>query len=219
MTTQFKELLAQLNELDGEADGLAKSMAAAADTTPEDDPDADDAGAGAGDEGEDDEAIAAAAAAAAGKDGEQFGKSMVASDADGNPMSVVDATDFLKSLVGRLDGVDDVLAKGMGAMIGTLKKQGDLIKSLSDRVESMSSQGRGRKSTLVVSEKPDVGSTMAKSSAAAEGTITPQDLMAKANMAYEQDLISGVQLNTISVCLRERHPVPAEILSNVARAK
>jgi hypothetical protein len=222
MTTQFNELLAELGKIDGDADTLAKAIADAPVVEDDEDEDGGEGGApGAGEEGGDDAAIAAAAAAAgAKKEGETpFGKSMMASDEEGNEHQVLDATEFVKSLVARLDGVDSVLAKGLGAIAGTMKKQGDLIKSLSDQVASMSAQGRGRKSTLVVTEKPDVGSTMAKSAAAADAAAGPADLMAKANAAYDQDLISGVQLNTISVCLRERHQIPTEILASVARAK
>lgn len=221
MSANFDALLAAINEVGTEADTLAKAIPAAApaaaapaaatagaggmQTNPEDDVGGDDA---------DDAAIAAAAAA----NGEKptFGKSFQFVDDTGAQHEAVDATDMLKALMTRVDTVDEVLAKALTSMAGSLKAQGELIKSLSGQVQSLSGQGRGRKAMLTVVEKPAVGDTMAKSTAA-QG-ITPEQFFAKANAAFDVNKLSGKELNVISVCLRGGHQIDPALIQKVALA-
>lgn len=216
--SNFDTLLATLNGVADEASTLAKSAVAA---------EADDKKvvAAAADAGIKPPVIAAAGGADAGAgdgdgdededEGAEFGKSL-GSDADGNPL--VDATDLVKSLIARQDGTEGVLAKALETFTGTLKSQNDLIKSLSARVETLSGQGRGRKAVLAISEKPVIGDLAKSGAAEDEGKITPAELMAKSNAAYEAKKISGVELNTIDACLRHREPIPAALLQKVALA-
>lgn len=182
---------------------------------------------------DDDAAVAAAAGADAGGEGggdaganpeddpeggEEFGKSL------GNDM--VDATDLLKSLMGRLDASDEVLAKAMPLVVNTLeaqrtviKQQGDLLKSLQDEVKALAGQGRGRKTLVTIADKPGVAELLAKSNPADnDGQITPQQLLAKSNAAYEARKISGVELNTVDACLRNGWTIDPAILHKVAGA-
>ena len=213
MSANFEALLKELGEVAADADTLAKAipaaapaaMAAAGAANPEDDEDDDEDG--------DDAAIEAAAAA----DGDKptFGKSFEFVDDAGAKHEAVDATEMLKSLFARVDTVDEVLAKALTSMAGSLKAQGELIKSLSGQVQSLSGQGRGRKAVLSVVEKPAIGE-MTKSQS--EAGVTPEQFFAKANAAFDAGKISGKDLNVVSVCLRGNHPIDPALVQKIALA-
>lgn len=212
MSANFEALLKELGDVAAEADNtLAKAIPAAAPpamaaagVNPEDDED---------DEDGDDAAIEAAAAA----DGDKptFGKSFEFVDDAGAKHEAVDATEMLKSLFARVDTVDEVLAKALTSMAGSLKAQGELIKSLSGQVQSLSGQGRGRKAVLSVVEKPAIGE-MTKSQS--EAGVTPEQFFAKANAAFDAGKISGKDLNVVSVCLRGNHPIDPALVQKIALA-
>ncbi len=209
MSKNFEELLKALKETEDEATAtLAKAQAPEVeDAGLEDDPEVVDTDA---DEGEDDAAIQAAADAA------DFGKSFEFVDEKGEKHEAVDATALVKSLLERADRADDTLAKALTAMNGVVAKQGELIKSLTDQVKALSSQGRGRKAVVSIVEKPDAG-TLAKSQASEEGMSTEQ-FFAKANAAFDAEKISGKDLNVISVCLRSNHPIEPALIQKVMSA-
>lgn len=209
MSANFEALLKELGEVAADADTLAKAIPAAAPAAmaapganPEDDED---------DEDGDDAAIEAAA------DGDKptFGKSFEFVDDAGAKHEAVDATEMLKSLFARVDTVDEVLAKALTSMAGSLKAQGELIKSLSGQVQSLSGQGRGRKAVLSVVEKPAIGE-MTKSQP--DAGITPDQFFAKANAAFDAGKISGKDLNVVSVCLRGNHPIDPALVQKIALA-
>lgn len=209
--SQFDKLLAELKSQSDEQATLAKSLPA--------------------EDGKDDEAIQAAAAEAdadnnpednadedvdapAAKDkdkGEIVAKSMSAV-VDGEEIEVVDATEILKSLTGRLDATEQVLAKALESTLGTIKSQGDMIKSLNARVAKLAGEGKGRKTVLTVVEKPAVGDTMAKSESAQEG-MTTQQFMAKAHAAFSAGKLSGQELTTADVAIRSGAQIPAGIIA------
>ena len=209
MSANFEALLKELGEVAADADTLAKAIPAAAPpamaaagVNPEDDED---------DEDGDDAAIEAAA------DGDKptFGKSFEFVDDAGAKHEAVDATDLVKSLIARVDSVDEVLAKALTSMAGSLKAQGELIKSLSGQVQSLSGQGRGRKAVLSVVEKPAIGE-MTKSQP--DAGVTPEQFFAKANAAFDAGKISGKDLNVVSVCLRGNHPIDPALVQKIALA-
>lgn len=212
MSANFEALLKELGEVAADADTLAKAipaaappaMAAAGAANPEDDED---------DEDGDDAAIESAAAA----DGDKptFGKSFEFVDDAGAKHEAVDATEMLKSLFARVDTVDEVLAKALTSMAGSLKAQGELIKSLSGQVQSLSGQGRGRKAVLSVVEKPAIGE-MTKSQP--DAGVTAEQFFAKANAAFDAGKISGKDLNVVSVCLRGNHPIDPALVQKIALA-
>lgn len=210
MSANFEALLKELGEVAVDADTLAKAIPAAAPpamaaagVNPEDDDDDDEDG--------DDAAIESAA------DGDKptFGKSFEFVDDAGAKHEAVDATEMLKSLLTRVDTVDEVLAKALTSMAGSLKAQGELIKSLSGQVQSLSGQGRGRKAVLSVVEKPAIGE-MTKSQP--DAGITPDQFFAKANAAFDAGKISGKDLTVVSVCLRGNHPIDPALVQKIALA-
>lgn len=121
----------------------------------------------------------------------------------GEVVEAVDGTELVKSLqneVALLKSERETAAsqseKVFQAVLGQLKNQGLLIKSLSAQVEKLSSEGRGRKSIAAPN------AAMAKSMGADAGGLTPDRLLAKANAAFDAGRISGKELTVIDVSLR-----------------
>jgi hypothetical protein len=204
MSQQFAELLKSLSAVADEQDNgpaagnddetiaaAAADSGVSADANPEDD--ADDAG----------EADAAPVA-----------KSLVATGADGEELEVVDATEILKSLEAKQTEHGDVLAKALGTMTSIAQKQGELIKSLQAEVKALAAQGRGRKTLVTVSERPDTGA-MAKSQAAAQPTVTPQQIMAKCLTAQKAGTMTSLDVARAEVAINNGVAVPADILSRI----
>lgn len=214
MSKNFEALLQELGALDADTDTMAKAISAAPEVNPEDDDDEDDSAIAAAAEAG---GAVPAADAAPGDDGKpSFGKSFEFVDESGVTQEAVDATDLVKSLIGRLDNSEDVLAKALDSFSTVVRKQGDMIKSLSTQVAQLSSQGRGRKAMLAVSEKPAIGDTLAKANA--EPGISPEQFFAKANAAFDAGKISGKELNVVSVSLRGNHPIEPGLIQKIALA-
>ena len=195
--SQFDELLAQLKAEEEQNSTLAKALPA--------------------EDGEDDEAIQAAAADGdtdadnenpedheepdgdEGKGGKPLAKSVTAM-VDGEEVEAIDATDMLKSLEARVNEHDSVLAKALTSTLATVKAQGDLIKSLQAEVKKLAGKGAGRKTVLSIVEKPAAGEqVMAKSE---QDGMTPQQFMAKANAAFTAGKLTGKELTTLDVAIR-----------------
>lgn len=198
--SQFQELLASLKAEQEQAEALAKSLpaeggeddkaiqAAAA----EGDPDADDENPE-----DDDDAVAPVA------------KSVMA-NIDGEEVEAIDATDLLKSLDARVSEHDEVLAKALASTLDTVKAQGEIIKSMQTRLDKLAGAGKGRKTVLAISEKPAAGEpTMAKS----QLELTPQQFMAKAMDAMKAGKLSGQEVTTADVCIRQGFAVPDSIVA------
>jgi|GEM_PF-3778935 len=136
---------------------------------------------------------------------------------------VEDASELLKSLQDTSLEHEEVLTKALPALIGmiqnqgkALQSQGEMIKSLQGRVVQLSGQGRGRKTQLVITEKPVAAEeTLAKSQ---QDQLTPQEFMLKANSAYDKGTITGLQLTALDVSLRERKPLNEEVMRKVMSA-
>lgn len=204
--SQFDELLAQLQAQADEQETLAKSLPA--------------------EDGEDDEAIQAAAGEGAegdeaeegegegdgeGQEGEEpLGKSMTAM-VDGEEVEAVDATDLIKSLIGRLENQEGVLAKALATTVSTIQTQGEMIKSLSARLDKLAGQGRGRKAVLSVVEKPNPGeSTMAKSE-----QVQPGEIMAKALSAQGAGKLTAGDVARCEIAFQSGVPFPADVLAKI----
>jgi hypothetical protein len=147
-------------------------------------------------------------------DAAPMAKSFVLRDDQGNEQEAVDATQILKSLIGRQDGTEEVLAKAIGTMTQTLKAQGDLIKSLSAKVTQLSDQGRGRKTVLNVFDKP---ATMAKSvdAQSAPAALSGDEIMAKCLAAQKSGALTGMDVARAEVALNNGVAVPADIVSRI----
>ena len=204
--SKYQELLDELNAERANQDAMIKSMAG---------------------EGQDDKEIAAAAEGEGGdeddnddedEDGETFGKSLTLQSGE----LAIDATEILKSLQDDLGEQGELLAKALPQIGGLIRsqneiisKQGDMIKSLNARVDQLAGTGRGRKTIVTIAEKTDAASQMAKSQ---NQGFTQEEFMLKANNAFDKKIISGAELNTIDVCLRNGYAVDDALVNKVTNA-
>lgn len=210
-STGFKALLEEL-------DLMTKSNApGAADTNADDKKIAAAAADVDGDADADKEAAAAAAAASADadKDGKPMAKALKIVDASGEEHEVVDATDLLKALNGRLDTTESTTLKAFDQVIGlvrtqaeTIKSQGDMIKSLTSRVESFANEGKGRKAVVIVNEP-------AKEAKKEPEGITQSEFMVKALAAQNLGRISGSDVARCESYFNRNLQPPAEIVEKV----
>ncbi len=190
----YEALLEELETLQksmDQGDSDDEKIAAAAAAGDDDEDDDPDGGEGMGGKGDGD-----------GDEG-PMAKSFSFQLDSGEVVEAVDGTELVKSLqneVALLKSERETAAsqteKVFQAVLGQLKSQGELIKSLSAQVEKMSSEGRGRKSIAAPS------AAMAKSMGADAGSLTPDRLLAKANAAFDAGRISGKELTVIDVSLR-----------------
>lgn len=176
--SKFQELLGELEKEAAAQGELAKSMPAVTAA---------------------DDATVAAAAAEPGADadkakpeGEQdLTKSLNPED----DVVVVEVDDLIKSmgdLSQRFDENEGLMAKALGDTLNLVKTQGEMIKSLNDRVATLANQGSGRKALLVATERAQPGEHLAKSLPQQEqATIQPQEILAKCLTAQKAGKLTG----------------------------
>jgi hypothetical protein len=215
--SDFADLLA-LVKSEAETSELLAKATPAADSQ---DDDAIQAAATDGGEGEGDETEGSE-----GEDGDgdeegddTMGKSMTVRDADGTEHQAVDATDLIKSLLERADKSDETngaLLKSFASFAKsantTMKQQGDFIKSLAVQVKTLGGQGRGRRAVVMGTELPGTATDLVKSK---DESMTHADFMLKANSAYDNGKISGVELGKIDVSLRTKEPIDKTLIAKV----
>lgn len=124
---------------------------------------------------------------------------------NGEDVVLVDAEALIKSvsaLEAKSSEHEKVLIKGLQASMKLISQQGELIKSLNDKVTALGGQGAGRKTVLNISEKPPVGGgVLAKS--LSDGQVTVGELLAKSHKAFDEKRITGKELTTIDVAARQ----------------
>ncbi len=203
--SDFAKLLAELNAAAEDTSTLAKSLPA--------------------DGGEDDEAIQAAAADGDADENPEDNEEEAEEEAEDKPMAksltidgedieVIDGEQILKSLNdmgGRMTATEQVLAKALGSMTTAMNQQNDMIKSLSEKVEKLSGQGRGRKTVLAIHEKQDP-STLAKSQP--QG-MPVGDVMAKSLAAQAAGKLTGLEVARVEQHVNLGLAVPSDILAKL----
>lgn len=202
--SEFEKLLAELNSAADQTSTLAKSLPA--------------------DDGEDDQAIQAAAADGDDHEGveknpedegeegdEPMAKSL---EIDGEQVQLLDADQLIKSISDmgeRLTGTEQVLAKALAQTTGMITQQNAMIKSLSDKVEQLSNQGRGRKTVVAITDKPSAA-PLAKSEPA---QISGQEIMAKCLQAQQSGKLSGIEVARVEQYVQSGLALPPEITSKL----
>lgn len=212
----FDALLADLQALQTASEDLVKSM-------PQQDeedkkvqsavkhrePDEDDENPEENDDDEDDE-----------YPDEKMGKSFL-TDADGNSVEVVDATDLIKSLETRIDTNESNSSAALGSLVGLIKaqnemlkslgeahkSQGEMMKSLQSQVARLGAKGTGRAS-LVANQRQ-----MSKSQQ--PSGLAPEEFMMKALNAQAAGRLTSIDIAVAEGYLQRGLPVPVEITNRV----
>jgi hypothetical protein len=121
---------------------------------------------------------------------------------------VYDGTLLIKALSDKFDvrftDINTALHKSLSPIVDLLKSQAGEIATLKATVDKLGSEGKGRKSSLTVHEKPGA-ETLHKS----EG-ITKETFLAKAESAWKGGKITGTEFATLDSCVRlQETPSPA----------
>lgn len=145
-------------------------------------------------------------------DEKPMGKSFELELENGEKVNAIDATDLLKSMMGRQDTQETALTKALEITLGTIKTQGDMLKSLQDQVTKLSNAGRGRKTAVTMHEKA-APTSMAKSHEP-EG-VSPNEFMAKALVLQEQGKLSGLDVSRAEAYINRGEEIPMDIRSKV----
>lgn len=212
--SKFAELLSQLNAEQEAQETLAKAL-------PQQDSQDDKNIQAAAEEGEgEDESIEGEGEGAEEGEGENtMTKSLTLASGE----EAIDATEILEDLQKSFAEHDEVLSKAMPQVLQLMQgqskmiqQQGELIKSMQTRIEALAGQGRGRKTVVTVMEKPAAGETQLTKSE--PDGLTPQEFMLKANTAFDKGIISGIQLTTLDVCLREGKQIDPALIAKIANS-
>lgn len=131
---------------------------------------------------------------------------------DGTEVEAVNGTELVKSLMSRIDKNEETLAKALGTAVTLIKSQGSMIKSLQEKINQLSGQGRGRKTVVSVVEKQ---STLAKSQQ--EEGMTAHEFMAKALTAQAEGRITGIDVARAESYLNKGMPIPDDIVARVVK--
>lgn len=204
--SQFDELLAQLQAQQEEAEVMTKAMTgkiqAAAGNPEDEEEDYEDADGEDEDEDEEDD-----------DEGETMTKSVMM---DGEEFTVVDAELMVKSiseLADRLEANETGIMAAITAQSKIIEQQALMIKSMHERIDSMASAGRGRKSH-------QGGAFDRQAAAAPKSSVisTMGELMAKAEAAATAGKISWDEFSRLDTIVRTPGATaPVELLAKIAQ--
>lgn len=204
----FEKLMAELKGLESEQETMSKALPAG---EGEDDKNIQAAAAEGGDMVDDEGGEGGEPAADDTTDDEPLGKSLgVVTLPNGEKAEAVDGTELVKSLISQVEQLgakqtesEGNLFKAIETTVGLLKSQGEILKSMQAEIAKLRGEGRGRKTMLSITDKPDAGTQMAKSEPAG---VTAEEFLVKSHAAFDAKKISGLELATIDVALRQNKP-------------
>jgi hypothetical protein len=130
----------------------------------------------------------------------------------GEIIEAQDGTKLVKSLMNRIEKNEGTLTKALGTAVTLIKSQGDMIKSLQEKIGQLSGQGRGRKAVVSVVEKKSAA--LVKSVQEEEG-MSANEFMTKALSAQASGKITGNDVARAEAYLNKGMPIPSDIVSRV----
>lgn len=194
-----------------------------------------DGGKAAEGEGKDDKGDKGAEGEGKGDDDKPMAKSLTIMGADGKPVEVQDATEMLKALNDRIDGMGTDVGGAMTALVGLVKKQGEalvqfggMFKSLTEGVAKLGGQGAGRKAVVTLVQKGSVPDNVtakggagagARATGGGDGKISmdSEEFMLKALDAQKASVITGLDVSICEASLNNGKPPPEDIATKVLR--
>ena len=204
--SKFEELLAAITDEANEQAELAKSIPAPGTTD-------ENVAAAAGDESGEKPNVSAEPAK---KEGEEDLTKSLPQNPEDQPQ-IIEVDELIKSLTDmgeRLDQSEGLMAKAMEGALGLIKSQGEMIKSLSARVETLSKQGTGRKALLVATERAQPGEHLTKSLPQTEAP-KPQEILAKCLEAQRAGKLTGGDVARAESQLNHGLAVDPQILARL----
>lgn len=146
-----------------------------------------------------------------GGKGEPFGKSFSA-NIDGQDVDVVDGTELVKSLIERLDSGEAKVNETLTKAMGVIKQQGEMLKSLGDRVAELATAGRGRKSSLTVNDRP--AATELQKSQPQEG-LNGTQVLAKCLQAQSAGRMTGSEVARVEAYINRGEAIPTDLAARI----
>lgn len=122
---------------------------------------------------------------------------------------VVDAEMMLKSIdamAQKIEKLETMLSAAMPSMVKAGKSQVDMIKSMSSRIEQLAGSGAGRRSVLDIHERQSV---IPK----AQQTVSPEEVLAKAELAMNANKISPKEFLTLDIQARNKQSFDPQIMA------
>ena len=141
-------------------------------------------------------------------EGNPFAKSFSGTTASGEEFEAIDGTELIKALHGEIEANKEDLTKSLSFLVGIIKSQGALIKSLQSDFIALSKQGRGRLS--VTGPTLDLAKSLQGSQ-----PLDGQGFMLKANAAFDAGRISGKDLTVCDVAIRMGSDIDPALVSKV----
>lgn len=195
MNAKTDDGMQTFSEMLEEMEALSKSLDGDADDEEGDkDEDEDE---GEGEEGDGDE--------------DDLGKAITVTLGTGEKVEAYDAAPLIKSFDDRILGQEVAFGEFSKAALGLLRKQGDLIKSVTERLDALAGKPAGRKSTINVHEKR----TSALDQAASGDGVSVSDFMAKAMDKMRAGRLSGDDVAQIEVFVGRGQTPPGYLLAKV----
>lgn len=164
---------------------------------------------------------------------EFMGKSFVFVDENNVEQKGFDVTEFMKALPARLATLEsndtsklDQVIEAMGTMIEIIGQRDDMIKSLQTQVTQLSSLPGGRKSVLTIADRGNSINDMQKSlnnlngggsNAFQEGQLTTEQIMLKAQSAFEAGKITGMDLAVLEETTNSGAAIPAGLMKSLSQ--
>lgn len=193
------------DELLDELETLAKAMPEADEKLEKEDkehaePDADNEG-GPSDNDEDNKL------AKSDCEDKPMAKSMSVTLPDGTEAEAVDGMELIKSFQGQMDVIAEGTGKVLKSMSAHLKEQAELIKSLKSDIDTLRSEGRGRKTVVTMAGAPE---PMAKS------MPTPSDILAKCLDAQKAGKLTALDVSVAEGYLNRGMQIPDRIVNVIS---
>lgn len=167
---------------------------------------------------------------------EHMAKSFSLQTEDGSTIEVVDASDMLKALGARLDqttasveqtfaslvgivkaqdGLTKSLIDKLNEQGGTIESQGALIKSMQETIDKLGSSGAGRKAVVTLAERQSAPSTQVMAKAGMPEGVTTEEFFAKALDMQREGRLTGVDISLAETCINHGQAVPETLVRRV----
>lgn len=172
----------------------------------DDDNDPDDDGDGAGDNDGD-------------GDGQPMAKSFRVMGAGGEEIEAFDGGELIKSLMTQQAQQGEQMTKALTGVVGHMRRQDELLKSLIGQVTALGVQGRGRKSSVTVHDRA-AADPLAKGGQQQAQTLTCDQVLAKAFALYQAGKGGFTSLDIAGLEARRNRgePAPASMVERVLAA-
>lgn len=141
---------------------------------------------------------------------------------DGTKQRAYDGMQALKALHKRMEGFGsademlkamEIVGSATSRLMGHVKKQDQVIKTLQEQVVALSAGGKGRKAVLHTLDK-----SLRDGGGEDDGRVDAADVMAKAQAAVGKGMLSGAEMANVERCLNSGQLPGDQIMQKINQA-